>query len=318
MAISSDFSSAMLAQPPKVGIILLNYGKVEETLSCLGSLKLLNYPDFKVIVVDNASPDDSFEVLRSVKGKSENGLSEYLPFDLLASPHNGGYSAGNNLGIHHALQEGCEMIWLLNNDTQPDPDALTHLVVQAIKTKGLVGSVCRYPDGTYQRVGTRLKWLTGSIKGYPETSLKDEMAVDNLTGASLLIPKTVIDQIGLLPEPYFLYFEDGEYSLRAQKAGFQTTVSIQSVVYHKEGATTGSQNALVEYCYHRNRLRMFWDYGWPLQRVCLLSYTAFRFLRSIMKAMLSFRSNRWQSIQIQWLAICDFSQGKMGKGSFHS
>jgi GT2 family glycosyltransferase len=309
----AETSHSLSLNTPRVGIILLNYGKVEETLTCLGALKALNYPDFKVIVVDNASPDDSVDILTSVKNKPD-----CLPFELLISPSNGGYSAGNNLGMQWALNEGCQMIWLLNNDTQPDPDALTPLVQESIKTEGLVGSVCRYPDGTFQRVGTRLKWLTGSVKGYPEHALKDGMAVDNLTGASMLIPRAVIEQIGLLPEPYFLYFEDGEYCLRAQKAGFKTTVSVQSIVYHKEGATTGSQNALVEYCYHRNRLRMFWDYGWPLQRVCLLAYTVFRFVRSIIKAMLSFRIERWQSIKIQWLALGDFIQGKMGKGSFTS
>ncbi|MBY0403145.1 MAG: glycosyltransferase family 2 protein [Cyanobacteria bacterium] len=296
---------------PKVFVILLNYKGVEDTLACLKSLRHLNYPNFYTIVVDNASGDGSFERLQQVQNLPESEKFT-IDFLLIAADSNLGYSGGNNLGICYALSQGAEFVWLLNNDTTVETETLRFLIAQAQETNGLVGSVLYYPDGEYQRIGTRLNWLTGGVRGYSEKSIKEGKSVENLTGASMLIPREALETVGLLDETYFLYFEDGEYSLRAKRGGFKTTIAKESRVYHKEGATTGRTSYLTEYYYHRNRLRMFCDYANKAQRFCILLYTGVRLCRTWLKAVSSGNPDVNRSLRTQWLAISDFWKGIQG------
>lgn len=290
---------------PRVAILLLNYKGLQDTLDCLTSLNSLKYPNVEVIVIDNASGDGSADTLR--EEASRQG------FHFIESDANLGFSGGNNLGIRHALDSGVDYIWLLNNDCTVLSDTLTHLVIEAEKTGGLTGSVLYYPDETYQRVGTTVNWWTGSTRGIPEKRLRDGMAVDNLCGASLLIPASVLQRVGLMEESYFLYFEDGEYTLRAQKAGFSATLARQSKVLHKEGASTGSKSPQTQYYYHRNRLKMLFQYANRLQKLCISGYLGFRLFRSMWKAQFSANPDHQTGFRIQWLAITDFMKGISGK-----
>ncbi len=292
---------------PSVGVVLLNYGRADLTLACLRSLSHLQYGAFSVWVVDNASPDDSVAVLEAAQG--QDGL---IPFRLIQSVDNGGYSAGNNLAIEAILAENLEYVWLLNNDTTVDPLALQALVTVAQNTGGLVGSLLQYPDGSYQRVGTRLKWWTGGVRGISEAHLRDKMPLENLTGASMLIPTAVVRNIGMLDASYFLYFEDGEYTLRALRQGYSACVSLTSIVFHEEGASTGRDSLRTQYYYHRNRLRMFLTYASPLQRLTIAGYTLFRLGRSIMKTIGSVDPALQASLRVQWLAVSDYFKGVTG------
>lgn len=307
MMSKQDFSPLSAPSAPSVGVVLLNYGRADLTLACLRSLAALDYAPFSVWVVDNASPDDSVDLLQATQGQA--GV---VPFQLIQSPENVGYSAGNNLAIEAILAENKDYVWLLNNDTMVDPLALKALVDVAQKTGGLVGSLVQYPDGTYQRVGTRLKWWTGGVRGISQAHLRDEMPIENLTGASMLVPTAVIRHIGMLEATYFLYFEDGEFTLRALRHGYTACVSLASVVYHEEGASTGRDSLRTQYYYHRNRLRMFFAYATPLQRVTIAGYTLFRLGRSIMKTIGSMDPALRASLRVQWLAVKDYFRGVHG------
>jgi GT2 family glycosyltransferase len=294
-----------MAEPPQyplVYIILLNYRGVSDTLACLESLTRLQYPHFKTIVVDNASNDGSVEALK----QSSYG------FHLIVSEENKGYSGGNNLGIQYALDQDADLIWLLNNDTTVDPNALTMMVEENKKTGGLVGSLLLYPDRSYQQVGTQITWSTGSTKGIPEHELSDGMSVDCLTGASMLIPKTAFKRVGLLDESYFLYFEDNEYTLRAKNASFTATVALRARVFHKEGASTGKSSLKTQYYYHRNRLKVLFQFATPMEKLTIALYTGFRVLRGAFKSMMDPSPDRKSSAQVQWLAVQDFLKGVSG------
>jgi GT2 family glycosyltransferase len=300
---------------PLVYIILLNYRGAQHTLACLDSLRQLDYPNYKIVVIDNASPDDSATILRARQTKNPG------EFHFIQSTENLGYSGGNNLGIIHALAnanakaiaDSNAYIWLLNNDTTVDAHALTALVQEAHKTRGLVGSLLLYPDGNYQQVGTRLNWWTGGAKGYRETDVQDSMPVETLSGASMLIPFPVLRRVGLLDPSFFLYFEDGEFSLRCRRAMVSLTVTPGSKVYHEEGATTGRKSLLTQYYFHRNRLRLLFMFANPPQKVSIGLYTAFRMLRSIVKSRVPYERERVISANIQMLALRDFRQGIQGK-----
>ncbi len=282
---------------PPVAVVLVNYGGWQDTLACLKSLYQAATPLLHVVVVDNASPNDSLAHLTAAQQQA----SKYGAFQLVASPRNTGFSGGNNTGIAWALQQPIspEYIWLLNNDTTVNTDTLPQLVRQARATQGIVGSVLRYPEGTFQQGGIRLNPWTGQLRGQLETTLKPGLPVDAVSGASMLIPTPVIRKVGLLPEAYFLYVEDVAYCLMAKQAGVSVTICPQSTVWHEEGGSTGKLQTTegdadtarhkplnTQYYYQRNRLAVMLRYlPWPQQVTCLL-YTGFRWLRMGVKAAL--------------------------------
>lgn len=304
-----------MTEQPLVYIILLNYRGVDHTLGCLYSLKKLDYLNYRIIIVDNDSQDGSLERLQ------DRVHAQPWQFHLIASTSNLGYSGGNNLGIRHALQEIKEQgkklenayIWLLNNDTTVDPGALDALVEEAQKTGGLVGSRLLNEDGSYQQVGSRFNRWTGGVSGYTPDKVTDGMPVESLTGASMLIPALALEKAGLLDESYFLYFEDGEYSLRCKKLGFPLTVALSSRVFHKEGATTGKRSLQTQYYYHRNRIRLLLAYTNPLQQLSIKAYSTFRMLRAVVKSLSSSDPARRKTAKVQWLALRDALQGVSGK-----
>lgn len=299
-----------MAAQPLVYILLLNYRGIPQTFACLDSLHALDYPNHRIIVIDNASPDDS---LARLKERLQANANE---FHLIESSQNLGFSGGNNLAIRTVLDEtpvdSDAYIWLLNNDTTVAPDTLTPLIAEAQKTGGISGSLLLYPDGRYQQVGTRMNWWNGGSKGYPENLVRDGMTVETLSGASMLIPLKAIRQAGLMDESFFLYFEDGEVSLRYAQAGFPLTVSTQSKVYHTESATTGSKSLPTQYYFQRNRLRMLMMFANPLQKLTILAYAIFRLGRSIVKSRLGDDPERRVSARVHGVAVKDFFRGVSG------
>lgn len=298
--------------PSPVYIVLLNYQGADDTLACLASLEsYLVYRPYHVIVVDNASPDDSVARLKQAQEK--------IDFELIVSPDNRGFSAGNNLAIQTVLDRVKQgtisenaFIWLLNNDTTVHEQALTPLVKLAHQTQGLVGSLLLYPDQRYQQVGTQINWWTGSTRGYPDTGLTDGMQVTCLTGASMLIPISVFQKIGLLDESYFLYFEDAEFCLRAAHAGINCHVSLESKVYHHEGKTTGKHSLATQYYFHRNRMKVLTQYASPVQKACITLYQRFRLWRNGVKASLKQTTDRHRSMTVQQWAFHDYTTGVFG------
>lgn len=288
---------------PLVTILLLNYNGADDTLSCLESLKKLDYPNYKIIVVDNASEKKDVNKIRRSN----------VDFQLIESDENLGYSGGNNLGIRYVLEREKEgkYLWLLNNDTTVDPAALTHLVNTAQKTGGLVGSLILYPDKSYQQVGTRINWTTGAVRGYHESELEDGMEIECLSGASMLVPLTVFRRIGLLEESYFLYFEDAEFCLRADDEHIPINLTLRSRVYHKEGATTGKKSRMTQYYYQRNRLKLLYDYAPPGNKWLIFLYSYFRMLRSWLKSLTG-NPDRKTSAKIHMLALKDHLNGVEG------
>ncbi len=290
---------------PKVAIIILNYQGADDTLACLASLNSLAYPHSQVFVVDNASNDDSAEKITQA----------YPEMTFIQSETNLGYSGGNNLGIQAALNDPeYEYIWLLNNDTEVEPETLTHLITTAGHfPNALIGGVIFYPDGRFQRVGNRISPFLGGIRDYTESEISEGRPIQSITGCSMLVPRSVFETIGLLDASYFLYFEDNDFCLRAAKGGLKCLPCLKAKIFHKEGASTGKNTALVTYYYQRNRLILLQRFQSPLAFKCVEYYTAYRLFRSKIKSQRQNTLDAKRHHQAFELAVKDFYQGVTGK-----
>jgi len=237
---------------PKVFIIVLNWNSASDTIECIGSLQKLDYPACEIILVDNGSSDDSESILRK----------KYPGLEFIQTGTNLGFAGGNNVGIRYALEHGGEYVWLLNNDTVVYPDALTEMVrlAQSDPSIGMVGSKIFFyaePDVLWYAGGT-FDVKNGGIAGHIGWGQKDSgqfdhvIDVDYITGCSLLVKKKVIDEIGLMPEEYFLYFEETDWNHSAKKAGFRTVVAQKSLIWHK---VKRKGDALVRFTYYMTRNR---------------------------------------------------------------
>ncbi|MEB3205893.1 MAG: glycosyltransferase family 2 protein [Vampirovibrionales bacterium] len=305
--------NALLCQhaPPdgtllNVAIILVNYKQPAKTLQCLDSLKTLQGLSAQaapaIIVVDNASGDNSISLFNAAQLNPQG-----LPFQLLQNHENLGFSGGVNTGLQVVLKNpDIHYVWLLNNDTTVAPDTLAVLLNESCRTGGIVGSQLRYPEGRFQQAGMVINLWRAAAKGLPEPSRVAPYPVDAISGASMLIPVTVLKKIGLLDAHYFLYFEDIAYCLKARRAGFQVTLAPASIVFHVESASTGKGSLLASYYSWRNRLLLVEQFGSPLQKITSLLYTQFRLFRSRLKAWLPGGFSKSRFLTVHQLAVSDY------------
>ncbi|MDD2542218.1 MAG: glycosyltransferase family 2 protein [Desulfuromonadaceae bacterium] len=271
----------------RVYVILVNWNGWQDTIECLESLLLLEYPDFRIVVCDNGSEDDSLQKIRNWADSYEAGYVEYQRTEaetggfLTADPvltlirncENLGFAGGNNVGLRYAMSRGdAGYCWLLNNDTVVESDALSHLVsrMEQQSTVGICGSTIRlYHDrkqiqalggGHYCRwIG--LPWHYGRFSkwGKGVNQQRAEARMNYVEGASTLVSRQFLDEVGLLCEDYFLYFEEADWAIRAN-GRFSLGYAAQSVVYHKVGGSIGTSSNPVtksytsDYFNIRNRL----------------------------------------------------------------
>ncbi len=241
-----------------------------------------------------------------------------IPLILIHTGENLGFAGGNNVGLRYVIHQGdYDYIWLLNNDTIVHPDALSILVdkIQRDPAYGICGATVIYQDETnviQTRGGsTHLVWL-GQTRhiGFPPSlhlpvSEEDiEQKMSCVLGACMLVTKGFIQDVGLLSEIYFLYFEELDWALRARPYGYKLAYAWRARVYHKEGAATGGGNRkraekswTADYYEIRNRLvltRKF--YPWALPTVCL----------SLIITMLNrIRRQKWKRIGMVVKAVRD-------------
>ncbi|NCU38321.1 glycosyltransferase [Candidatus Saccharibacteria bacterium] len=220
---------------PIVSIVIAIYGKIDYTIRCLASIAL-NSPGaaFEVIIIDDCSPDDSFEVLSKVKG-----------IRLLRNEHNLGFILSCNKGATSAKGD---FLYFLNNDTVVTPDWLDELLrtFSEFPGTGLAGSKLIYPDGRLQEAGGII-WQDGrawNFGRYQDPLLpvyNYAREVDYCSGASIMVPKAVFEEMGGFDE-YFLpaYCEDADLALKIRDRGYRVIYQPLSVVVHFEGITSGT------------------------------------------------------------------------------
>ena len=238
--------------PPIVSIIILNWNGLALTIECLESVKKVTYANYKVVVVDNGSKGDDVESLKSRYGN-------YI--HLIENDRNYGFAKGNNIGIKYALENfNPQYILLLNNDTIVDSEFLTPLVriaesdeaigscqskIMSLKDPELIDAVgigffkkspfsitANYPPIALSPLPCQI--------GYQERDegqYSNECEVFGACACSALYRREMLDEIGLLDEDFFAYYEDVDFSWRARLYGWKSLYVPTSLVYHHSSAT---------------------------------------------------------------------------------
>ena len=242
-----------------VWIVIVNYRTADLVVDCLRSIagQIAGLPNSHAVVVDNASGNGSVERLtRAIDREGWQGWASVLPLD-----RNGGFAFGNNAGIAEALRSAnhVDYVMLLNPDTIVRGGAIRALVdfMGGHQRVGIAGSRLENDKGGAEcsahnafsplgelESGARLGRLSRALHRYAVTPPMRETAheCDWISGASLIVRREVFEQIGLLDEGYFLYFEEADFCIRARKAGWKIWFVPASRVVHFEGASTGIQD----------------------------------------------------------------------------
>ncbi len=236
---------------PLVSVITVIYNQVEVTCAMLASLRNVTYPNIEVFVVDNASPSEDTSVIPA----------RFPEVKFIHSAENLGFAGGNNLAVRQAKGK---YVFFLNNDTEVEPDFLEPLVAlfEAAPNAGVAspkiiyhgtGGLIQYAGcvgispwtGRGRAIGSKEK-DTGQYNHVCETDLAH--------GAAMMVPMEVIRKTGLMPENYFLYYEEHDWCEMIKRAGFSCHYVGSSAIYHKESISVGKNSVLKTYYMNRNRL----------------------------------------------------------------
>ncbi len=277
---------------PLVSIITVNYNQVHHTCAFLESLRKISYPNIEIIVVDNHSPENP-----------EAKIREFPEVRLILSKENLGFAGGNNLGI--AIATGKYLLFI-NNDTEVDKGFLEPLVnfFEHNPQAGIASPKIIYynSDNTIQYAGCyKINPYTGRNKriGYKE---KDNGQHDTLRetdlahGAAMMVPRSVINKAGVMPEIFFLYYEELDWCETIKNFGYSIHVVPASKVYHKESMSVGKNSTLKTYYMTRNRLLFMRRNTHGLSKISwILFFLIFSIPKNIAKYILNRETDQLQA-----------------------
>lgn len=237
---------------PDISFITICYNGFKDTCELIESLHdKIHSVTYEIIVVDNASHEDEAAKIRRL----------YPTVNAIRSNENGGFSGGNNIGIRAARGK---YIFLINNDTYIESDHIDCLV-ERLESRPEIGGVSpkirfAFPPQHIQFAGfTPLSHITlrNSMLGFgcpDDGSYDTPHATPYLHGAAMMIKREVIEKAGLMPEIFFLYYEELDWSTRMTRAGYELWYDPRCTVFHKESQSTGQLSKLRTYYLTRNRL----------------------------------------------------------------
>lgn len=248
---------------PRVGIILINYKNYAQTMDCINSLKQIQYDDYYVIIVDNDSQNESYEELKKC---------EDARIKIIQSGKNGGFAFGNNVGIEYARQFKCDYYLLLNNDTLVEPDFLKKMVADAeISQAGITTCRIMY-DSEREKVwyaGGQVDWWnsrsTHMCINQPAPQNDSIRTVSFVSGCCMLISKKCVSDAGVLPEEYFMYYEDLDYCVHVAECGYSLRYVPNAVIYHCVSSSSGGESSpfVIEWS-NRSRRKFMRKYSYNL------------------------------------------------------
>ena len=291
----------------EVAVIIVNWNRYQLTRDCLKSLSQVRKPSLKVVLVDNASEDDSVHLLKA----------QFKDPHYIVNDENLGFTGGNNVGIQWAIEKGYNYIGLLNNDTVVDENFLEPLLV-ALQSNDQIGAVQpviyhgKDTDVIWNSGGKLNKWTgrTVSLK----KRISEEVYSEWLTGCCILTRSKVLKEVGDLFYDFFAYYEDVDWSLRVRSMGYNLLVEPESFIYHIGGASSKAEKGregivrpIVHYWNTRNSIWVLRRNGYFFQPTCYF----FVLIRTISYSCYFLLRGRFNKLKMVWLG---FSHG-LGVGN---
>ena len=238
-------------ESPLISIITINFNNLPVTLELLASLKKSTYKNFEIIVVDNHS---------KIK-PSATIIKEFPGTTVIESDNNLGFAGGNNLGLKKASGQ---YIFYVNNDTELAPDCMEILMKTALTLNdlGAISPKFHYyhTDKLIEYAGcTQINRLTARNKAVGGHMIDDGsftglIKTQYAHGGGMLVPRSVIDKVGEMPEAFFLYYEEMDWCEIMRRNGFAVYCQRDALIFHKESASVGRLSPLKTYYLNRSRI----------------------------------------------------------------
>lgn len=301
----------------KIAFVILHYRDIKNTKACLESIcemKPEKDVQINLFVIDNCSPDIfPQDTVHCALGEAS----------IVRNSNNLGYSGGMNSGITLALDKGADYVVVVNNDTVFDKAFLTSVTHAISKNKHamLVPKIYFYKGTEFHHdrykeqergkviwyAGGRIDWdnVLASHVGVDEVDngqYNEEKETSFATGCCIIIPKEVIEKVGMFDNEYYLYFEDIDLSMRVRRAGYGVWFVPDAVLWHKNAKSSGGPGShLQDYFIARNRLLFGFRYASLRAKLALLRESS----------RILFSGRMWQK-----RGVIDFYLGRFGKGSY--
>ena len=290
----------------RVGGLVVNWNRKQDTLECIDSLLGSTYPALAVYVVDNGSNDGSADAI----------AERYPAVRLIRSAQNVGFAEGNNLGLTAMMADEMDLAFLVNNDVVVAHDAVDWLVVAArgysdagvLSPKVLLHSE---PDVIWSAGGT-IDPETGIAyqrqygekdTGQPRTASE----VDYAVGCAMLVRMEAIARAGLMDSRYFMYYEEADWCRRIRSVGYSIIYMPLSRVWHKVELGDESRND-APYYFSRNRLLYLHTGGAPRRRIARVAV-----LDLLRSAVANAARGRIRKSRLMVRGLLDFYAGRFGR-----
>lgn len=257
-----------------ISIVTLTWNTTEVTCDFLHSLNRHNtYMNVEVIVVDNGSKEDPTEVFKSI----------YPDVKVILNGKNLGFTGGNNVGIRAAKGD---YLFIVNNDTEITSGLLEGLleIFYQYPNAGIVSPKFHYffKKGTIEYAGYNTVNIFTGRNGMVGCQEIDNGQYNEITetnyahGGGMMVPRKIIDEVGGLPEQFFIYYEEFDWCEQIKRKGYKVYYQPKSLIYHKESMTTGKASPFKTFYHTRNRiLFMRRNIPWTGFIIFLAYFTAF-------------------------------------------
>jgi GT2 family glycosyltransferase len=293
---------------PLVISVVLNSSRRDDTLTCLASLASNTYANQKTIVLDNNSTDESVPAIRST----------YPSVQVIRLAANLGYAGNNNVGIKAAIAAGADWVFVLNEDTVLAPDCLAQLVAvgESDPQIGIVGPMVYHFDepDIIQSAGGMLgpRWKSIHLaKNEKDTGqFVEPHRVEWISGCGILVRRAVIEQVGMIDDRFFIYWEETEWCVRAAKAGWRIMHVPPAKLWHKGVQRDYRPKPYVTYYSTRNRFLMIAKHHAPVM-------AWLDALAETLRTLISWTvKTKWRSMHLHrnamWRGIVDFLRHHWG------
>jgi len=276
---------------PGLRVIIVNWCNPEDTIECIQSVLSSSISHSQVLVIDNGSNDDSI-----------NQISIAFPdVEILSLQENLGYAGGYNFGIESALRQGANEVFILNNDTIVDPQAISLLITSSWDI--------RVPK-IYFHEPADLIWSAGSqwrkfppmvtMRGYRKpdnTHYSNPLELEFATGCALMIKREVFERAGLFDLEFKNYFEDYDFIYRVRKAGFRVGFVPEAKIWHKVSRSLGEGSPDKMWYLGKNSV-LFYRKGNRFSSCSLLSYLIWVSLREMFKLNFDQIIDFWKGVRV--------------------